>query len=176
MKLNASLLFIAFLLTTGCTAIFTEQKYVLIDEEVKETFLPSGMLFSISKKRDIRKFVILGEGTIRNIDIYARDAKDNWKLIKKMKKPVTLPLEIHTIVHADAIRILQKQSLAKAISIPSNSIQCIRFRENSGVSPVWRGIRSLWLDDLGPVCVGMATLPLFAAESPRTVPSSQLRY
>ena len=73
MKLNASLLFIAFLLTTGCTAIFTEQKYVLIDEEVKETFLPSGMLFSISKKRDIRKFVILGEGTIRNIDIYARD-------------------------------------------------------------------------------------------------------
>ena len=93
-----------------------------------------------------------------------------------MKKPVTFPLEIHTIVHADAIRILQKQSLAKAISIPSNSIQCIRFRENSGVSPVWRGIRSLWLDDLGPVCVGMATLPLFAAESPRTVPSSQLRY
>ena len=98
MKLNASLLFIAFLLTTGCTALFTEQKYVLIDEEVKETFLPSGMLFSISEKRDIRKFVILGEGTIRNIDIYARDAKDNWKLIKKMKKPVTFPFDGSDII------------------------------------------------------------------------------
>jgi len=113
MKLNASLLFIAFLLTTGCTALFTEQKYVLIDEEVKETFLPSGMLFSISEKRDIRKLVILGEGTIRNIDIYARDAKDNWKLIKKTKKPVTFPFEIHTIVHTDAIRILQKTVTGK---------------------------------------------------------------
>ena len=113
MKLNASLLFIAFLLTAGCTAIFTEQKYVLIDEEVKETFLPSGMLFSISEKRDIRKLVILGEGTIRNIDIYARTAQDNWKLIKKTKKPVTFPFEIHTIVHTDAIRILQKTVTGK---------------------------------------------------------------
>ena len=92
----------------GCAALFTAQRYALVDNEVKETFIPSGVVYSISEKKDIRKIIILGEGTVQNIDIYARDAEDNWKLLKKIKKTVTFPIEIRTVVHSDAVRILQK--------------------------------------------------------------------
>ena len=105
-RFNAYLIVSVF--SIGCASLLTAQEYVLIDEKPKETFIPSGVVFSISEKKAIRKIVILGAGTVRNLDIYAHNAEDNWKLVKKIKAAVTFPIEIRMVVHADAIRILQK--------------------------------------------------------------------
>ena len=92
----------------GCSALTTGQKYVLVNEEVKEKFIPSGRVYSISEPKDIRKIIILGEGIVQNIDIYVRDAKFNWKVVKKIKRTVTFPIEISVVAKTDAVRILQK--------------------------------------------------------------------
>jgi len=101
------------LLNIGCAALFTEQEYIPIDEEVKRRQTFYGLEFSISEKKDVRKIVILGTGTIQNIEIYARVAKNNWKQIKKIKKAITLPFEISAVAHADAIRIIQKSTTGR---------------------------------------------------------------
>jgi hypothetical protein len=95
-------------LLIGCSALTTGQKYVLVDEKVKEKFIPSGRVYSISEPKDIRKIIILGEGIVQNIDIYVRDAKFNWKVVKKIKRTVTFPIEISVVAKTDAVRILQK--------------------------------------------------------------------
>ena len=87
----------------------SEQQYIQVDEEVTETFLPSGLMYSILEKKDIRKIIILGEGTVTNVDIYARNSENNWKQIKKIKKTVGFPIEINVVLKADAVRIMQKR-------------------------------------------------------------------
>ncbi|MCY3743921.1 MAG: hypothetical protein OXH00_23140 [Candidatus Poribacteria bacterium] len=57
--------------------------------------------------------IILGEGKVQNIDIYARDGEFNWKEIKKIKDTVTFPLEITMVANTDAIRIIQKSMTGK---------------------------------------------------------------
>jgi hypothetical protein len=105
-RFYAILLICALLI--GCAALTTGQKYVLVDEKVKEKFIPSGRVYSISEPKDIRKIIILGEGIVQNIDIYVRDAKFNWKVVKKIKRTVTFPIEISVVAKTDAVRILQK--------------------------------------------------------------------
>jgi len=100
-------------LNIGCAALFTEQEYTPIDEKVKRKQTFYGLEFSISEKKDIRKIVILGTGTIQNIEIYARVVRNNWKQIKKIKKAITLPAEVYAVIYADAIRIIQKSTTGK---------------------------------------------------------------
>ena len=100
---------IGCLLVTSCATLLSEQRYIQVDEEVTETFLPSGLMYSISEKRDIRKIIILGEGTVTNIEIYARNAEDNWKPIKAIKRTVGFPIELNLALQADAVRIIQKR-------------------------------------------------------------------
>ncbi len=109
MRIFHAHLFIGCLLVTSCATFLSEQQYIQVDEEVTETFLPSGLMYSIPKKKDIRKIVILGEGTVTNVDIYARNSEDNWKQIKKIKKTVGFPIEINVVLKADAVRIMQKR-------------------------------------------------------------------
>ncbi len=101
------------LFSIGCATLLTEQEYALINEPVKEEIIFSGVVFSIPKKHNIGKVVILGSGTIQNFDIHARDEENDWKLVKQIKKAVTFPIEVHTRVHADAIRIWQKTTTGK---------------------------------------------------------------
>lgn len=68
---------IGCLLVTSRATLLSEQQYIQVDEKVTETFLPSGLMYPIPEKRDIRKIVILGEGTVTNIEIYARNTEDN---------------------------------------------------------------------------------------------------
>jgi hypothetical protein len=109
MRIFHAHLFIGCLLVTSCATFLSEQQYIQVDEEVTETFLPSGLMYSIPEKKDIRKIVILGEGTVTNVDIYARNSEDNWKQIKKIKKTVGFPIEINVVLKADAVRIMQKR-------------------------------------------------------------------
>ena len=102
-------LFIGCLLVSSCATFLAEQPYIRVDEEVTETFLPSGLMFSIPEKKDTRKIVTLGEGTVTNVDIYAHNAENNWKQIKKFKKAVGFPIKIKVVLKADAVRIIQKR-------------------------------------------------------------------
>ena len=106
--IHVYLLSVICFLSIGCALFFTEQEYILIDEEVKASHTFSGLIFSIPGEKDIRKIVILGSGTVRNIEISAQVGENQWILIKKIKKNLTFPVEIHTAVRANAIRILQK--------------------------------------------------------------------
>lgn len=111
MKVHVCL--IICLLNVSCAAFFTEQEYIPIDEVVKRKQIFYGLEFYIPEKKDIRKIAILGTGTIQNIEIYARVAENDWKQIKKIKKAIALPTEIYAVVHADAVRILQKTTIGR---------------------------------------------------------------
>ncbi|MDE0682402.1 MAG: hypothetical protein OXI63_05750 [Candidatus Poribacteria bacterium] len=100
-------------LSIGCAALITEQTYVRVDAPVKEKFIFSGVIYSIPEPEEIRKIIILGEGKVQNIDIYARDGEFNWKEIKKIKDTVTFPLEMTMVANTDAIRIIQKSMTGK---------------------------------------------------------------
>ena len=91
----------------------TEQRYVRVDAPVTEKFIASGLIYSIPEPKEIRKIIILGEGTVHNIDIYARDSEFNWKVVKRFKDDVSFPLEITMVANTDAIRILQKSLTGK---------------------------------------------------------------
>ncbi|RKU21727.1 hypothetical protein C6503_04785 [Candidatus Poribacteria bacterium] len=100
-------------LSTGCAALMTEQTYLRVNAPVTEKFIFSGVVYSIPEPKEIRKIIILGEGKVQNIDIYARDGEFNWKEIKKIKDTVTFPLEITMVANTDAVRILQKSVTGK---------------------------------------------------------------
>ena len=102
-----------YVLSIGCAALMTEQTYVHVDAPVTEKFIFSGVVYSIPEPKEIRKIILLGEGKVQNIDIYARDGEFNWKEIKKIKDTVTFPLEITMVANTDAIRIIQKSVTGK---------------------------------------------------------------
>ena len=110
-KLYGILLICAF--SIGCAALLTEQTYVRVEAPVTEKFIPTGLVYSIPEPKEIRKIIILGEGTVHNIDVYARDGEFNWKMVKRFKDTVSLPLEIMMVANTDAIRILQKSLTGK---------------------------------------------------------------
>ena len=91
----------------------TEQTYVRVDAPVTEKFIASGFVYSIPEPKEIRKIIILGEGTVHNIDVYARDGEFNWKEIKRFKDNVSFPIEITMVANTDAIRISQRALTGK---------------------------------------------------------------
>ena len=100
-------------LSIGCAALMTEQTYVRVEAPVTEKFIPTGLVYSIPEPKEIRKILILGEGTVENIDIYARDGEFNWKVVKRIKNKVTFPIETTMVANTNAIRILQKSVTGK---------------------------------------------------------------
>ena len=100
-------------LSIGCAALMTEQTYLRVEAPVTEKFIPTGLVYSIPEPKEIRKIIILGEGTVENIDIYARDGEFNWKVVKRIKNKVTFPIETTMVANTNAIRILQKSVTGK---------------------------------------------------------------
>lgn len=109
-KIANALLLLLVLLSLGCAnlaeTLFTEQKFVLIDEKVtensvhigrerftrsRESLTGSGRLrtgtgglrknatsYSLPEKRSIRKIRILGEGTVTNLKIYVQQQESGF--------------------------------------------------------------------------------------------------
>ena len=96
---------LACLAQIGCTALFTEQEYVLIDRPVGEKMTFHGEIYSLPERADIRKVVLLGSGKIRNIEIHARDKRNQWEPVKKVPGGIEFPFEIPLIAETDAIKI-----------------------------------------------------------------------
>ena len=136
---NALLLFPA-LLSFGCAnlaeTLFTEQKFVRIDEKVtenpiyigrerftrsRENLTGTGRLstnatsYSLPEKRAIRKIRILGEGTVTNLQIYVQQQATgfvgNWKIVKQIKGKVTFPIDIPIVADTDTIAIAKSTAL-----------------------------------------------------------------
>ena len=110
-RLYGILLICAF--SIGCAALMTEQTYLRVEAPVTEKFIPTGLVYSIPEPKEIRKIIILGEGTVENIDIYARDGEFNWKVVKRIKNKVTFPIETTMVANTNTIRILQKSVTGK---------------------------------------------------------------
>ena len=102
------LLFILVCLSQiGCAALLTEQKYVLIDNEVREKMIFSGAIYSLPERAKVQKIAILGSGKIKNIDIHVRDEKNQWEPFKKVPGGIQFPFEILLIAKTDAIKIIK---------------------------------------------------------------------
>ena len=108
MRIWKYLIFIlACLAQIGCTALFTEQEYVLIDRPVGEKMTFHGEIYSLPERADIRKVVLLGSGKIRNIEIHVRDKRNQWEPVKKVPGGIEFPFEIPLIAETDAIKIIK---------------------------------------------------------------------
>ena len=107
MKRWKYLLFILFYLSQiGCTVLFTEQEYVLIDRPVSEKMAFHGEIYSLPERADVRKVVLLGSGKIQNIEIHVRDKRNQWEPVKKIPGGIRFPYEILLIAETDAIKII----------------------------------------------------------------------
>ena len=102
------LLFIlACLSQIGCTALLTEQEYVLIDRLVLGKVTRHEEIFWLPERADIRKIVILGSGQMQNIEIHVRDERNQWKLLKIVPNSIQFPLETPLIAETDAVKIIK---------------------------------------------------------------------
>ena len=89
----------------GCAALLTEQEYVLIDRPVSEKATFHGEIYALPERADVRKIVLLGSGKIRNIEIHARDKRNQWEPVKKVPGGIEFPFEIPLSTETDAVKI-----------------------------------------------------------------------
>lgn len=115
----------------GCAALFTEQTYTLVDQEVTPEILFSGVAYTIPERVDVRKIVILGSGKIKNIDIHAREDANRWKLIKNVKRAIQFPFELPLRAETNAIRISHRSTTGKGYI---DTIQFYTITEKSSVN------------------------------------------
>jgi len=104
---------LACLSQIGCAALLTAQQYVLIDREVKEKMVFSGAVYSLPERVDVRKIAILGSGKIQNIEIHARDVRNQWEPVKKVPGAIRLPFEFPFLAETDAIKIIQRSTAGR---------------------------------------------------------------
>jgi len=91
----------------GCTALLTEQVYILIDQPVSEKMTFNGEIYSLPERVNVRKVVLLGSGKIKNIQIQALDKKNRLETVQKLPGGIEFPFEILLITETDAIKIVK---------------------------------------------------------------------
>ena len=133
-KWNYLFLTLSCLSLSSCATLFTAQNFVLIDERVTEDFISrgpgKGTIYSIPEKRWIRKIRILGEGKVKDIEIYVRvDKNAVWERVKQIKRKVDFPLEFSLAAHTDAVRITSTgKALLSSRNFPKGGwIQTVEF-------------------------------------------------
>lgn len=109
----------------SCTALLTEQEYILIDRPVDGMVTFHGEIYWLPESADIRKIVLLGSGQLRNIEIHIRDKRRQWELARKVPGG-QLPLEILLTAETDAIKIVK---LSKTVS---SRIKTVQFYTTAG--------------------------------------------
>ncbi len=97
----------------GCAALFTEQEYTLVNQEVTPEPLFSGVAYTIPERVEVRKIVILGSGKIQNIDIHAREDSNHWKLVKRVQRAIEFPFELPLRAETDSIKISHRTTTGR---------------------------------------------------------------
>ena len=115
-------LFLICIFVIGCSALLTQhtfidERYVRIDVPVTVTDMSDGIVCAIPEREFVRKIRILGEGEVKNIEVWARGDKDSWKRVglinRRSASPLVLPIEINMhhlplTFKIDTIRIVEK--------------------------------------------------------------------
>lgn len=112
-KLNHLFLILICLSITGCAQLFSEQVYVLVDQEISQKPVFSGVIYSIPEKVSVRKIVLLGGGKVQNFDVYVRDKRMNWKFVKEVQRAIEFPFEMFVAANTDAIKIAHRSVTGK---------------------------------------------------------------
>lgn len=141
-------IFLICIFGIGCRALLTqhtfidEQTYVRIDAPVTVTKYGGGeTVYTIPDRNFVRKIRILGEGAVQNIEIWARDDRQNWKPVRQINRksasPLNFPIEIsmHHLpltFRTDAIRIVERETTKTIFTdqtrqIPKGKIDTVEF-------------------------------------------------
>ena len=120
MKRWKYLLFILVCLSQmSCTALLTDQEYILIDRPVDGMVTFHGEIYWLPESAAIRKIALLGSGQLQNLEIHVRDEKREWELVKKVPGG-RLPFEIPLTAETDAVKIIK---LSRTVNSRIETIQ-----------------------------------------------------
>ena len=128
MKRWKCLLFILVCLSQiSCTALLTEQEYVLIDRPVDGKVTFHGEIYWLPESAAIRKIALLGSGQLQNLEIHVRDEKREWELVKKVPGG-RLPFEVPLTAETDAVKIIK---LSRTVNSRIETIQFYTVAEKT---------------------------------------------
>ncbi|MDE0636335.1 MAG: hypothetical protein OXI43_10860 [Candidatus Poribacteria bacterium] len=130
-------IFLICIFGIGCRALLTQHTfmddhtYVRIDAPVTVTKYGGDVtVYAIPEKEFVRKIRILGEGEVRNIEIWAQDDKHGRRRLKTIHKTTPLILPIEIFMHhlpltfkTDAIRIVKRKSTGTTVFTPDHAEQ-----------------------------------------------------
>lgn len=112
--------FLSILLTflgVGCAKVTTSQELVRVDEGMQYTTKTTARVggaihqYTLPEKRFVTQILIYTTGEVKQLEILAQQGKDYWKPIKRVNASASSPIEVHTAVLTDGIRIIQTVSL-----------------------------------------------------------------
>ena len=69
-----------------------------------------GYFFTLNEPRFVRRIVLHCASPVKNVDVYVRVGKDNWKVAAQLKKPVDSRTPIEINIRGDAVRVVQKST------------------------------------------------------------------
>ena len=67
-----------------------------------------GYLFTLNEPRFVRRIVLHSAAPVKNVDVYVRVGKDEWKVAAQLKKPVDSRTPIEINIRGDVVRVVQK--------------------------------------------------------------------
>ena len=132
----------------GCRTLLTQHTfvdeyiYVRIDAPVTITKYGDGKtVYAIPERKFVRKIRIIGEGAVQNIEIWARDERQNWKPVRQINRksasPLNFPIDIfmhHLPLNfkTDAIRIVERETMKTIFTdqtrqFPKGKIDTVEF-------------------------------------------------
>ena len=69
-----------------------------------------GYFFTLNEPRFVRRIVLHCASPVKNVDVYVRVGKDDWKVAKQLKKPVDSRTPIEINMRGDVVRVIQKST------------------------------------------------------------------
>ena len=105
---SISLLLLAFAGMTGCALLKAVGGGGLERAEGRLYVGPMGDLFTLNEPRFVRRIVLHSAAPVKNVDVYVRVGKDEWKVAAQLKKPVDSRTPIEINMRGDVVRVVQK--------------------------------------------------------------------
>lgn len=84
-----------------------------------------GYFFTLNEPRFVRRIVLHSAAPVKNVDVYVRVGKDEWKVAAQLKKPVDSRTPIEINMRGDVVRVVQK-----SITWGSGERYRVRFNRN----------------------------------------------
>ena len=69
-----------------------------------------GYFFTLNEPRFVRRIILHCASPVKNVDVYVRVGKDDWKVAAQLKKPVDSRTPIDINMRGDVVRVVQKST------------------------------------------------------------------